>query len=305
MRGEESIAIGRQGEVFFESLLPRGWFLQSPTTDLGKDGLIVIRDNTDLHNLEFSVQVKSSEKPSISNGSVVIRNVSKSSIYYWFASTQPVMIVAVDLTQKKAWYSWHFELFHSPGDLEDGKKAATIRIPTRSTLDAKSWDEIRTSVTKYYRSIHDALTMNSSSIWLLSATNIINTSVRNLIKMRGSTIPTGTPSESEGISLLIEQQQHNNVLTGANKCINALECGSPLKKHLEYWKHSYCEMVVECFPYINTETTSASNQLGTNLAFKPEAIRKFREPLFFSAFDLVDILTRLPVFVTDELPEDG
>ncbi len=46
-----------EGELWFASQLPRGWDWQPPRRDLGKDGLVVVRDDSELHNLEFAIQV--------------------------------------------------------------------------------------------------------------------------------------------------------------------------------------------------------------------------------------------------------
>src|SRR5258708_18301690 len=109
--------VGDQGEIWFAAQLPRGWVWQPPRRDFGKDGLIVIRDNSDLHNLEFSVQVKTSVRPDIQQGWVVKSGVSRSSVLYWFASPLPTLVVAVDIVARKAWYTWHLDLFESPAVL--------------------------------------------------------------------------------------------------------------------------------------------------------------------------------------------
>ncbi|MBX3282014.1 MAG: DUF4365 domain-containing protein [Acidobacteria bacterium] len=75
-----------------------GWVWQPPRRDFGKDGLIVVRDESKLHNLEFSVQIKTSMSPRIRGGEVLLSGVSRASIQYWFASPLPTLIIAVDLT---------------------------------------------------------------------------------------------------------------------------------------------------------------------------------------------------------------
>jgi len=78
--------LGDQGELWFAAALPLGWVWQPPRRDFGKDGLIVIRDGSELHNLEFSVQIKTSERPRVHDGFIVLSGMSRSSIRYWFAS---------------------------------------------------------------------------------------------------------------------------------------------------------------------------------------------------------------------------
>ena len=128
--GHINAAVGDHGEVWLASQLPLGWIWQPPRLDLGKDGLIVIRDNSDLHNLEFAVQIKSSQRISSSNKHVIVRGVSRSSVQYWFASPLPTLVVAVDVSNHKAWYAWHLDLFDSPTELFNNKsKEISIGIP--------------------------------------------------------------------------------------------------------------------------------------------------------------------------------
>lgn len=108
--------LGDQGELWFAAALPQGWIWQPPRRDFGKDGLIVIRDGSELHNLELSAQIKTSAKPRIRDGHVVLTGgVSRSSIQYWFASPLPTLVVAVDISSRNAWYGWHLGLWAADG----------------------------------------------------------------------------------------------------------------------------------------------------------------------------------------------
>lgn len=128
--------LGDQGELWFAAALPQGWVWQPPRRDFGKDGLIVIRDGTELHNLEFSVQIKTSERPRIRDGSIVLAGISLSSIRYWFASPLPTLIVAVDIVNRVGWYAWHLDLYDSPKELFGfDAKTTSIRIPQKSQLN--------------------------------------------------------------------------------------------------------------------------------------------------------------------------
>ena len=109
--GEHLSAVGDKGELWLASHLPRGWIWQPPRRDVGKDGLVVIRDDSDLHNLEFSIQVKATTKPRVSRGAVVVSNVSRSSVLYWIASTHPTIIFVVDIERDCAWYAWQLVHF--------------------------------------------------------------------------------------------------------------------------------------------------------------------------------------------------
>ncbi len=78
--------IGDSGELWFASQLPIDWVWQPPRRDVGKDGLIVIKDRSDLHNLEFSVQVKTTSRPRLHHESINVSGVSTAAVLYWFSS---------------------------------------------------------------------------------------------------------------------------------------------------------------------------------------------------------------------------
>jgi hypothetical protein len=78
--------LGDQGELWFAGALPAGWVWQPPRRDFGKDGLIVVRDGTNLHNIEFSVQIKTSVNPIVRDGFIQLSGIARSSIQYWFSS---------------------------------------------------------------------------------------------------------------------------------------------------------------------------------------------------------------------------
>jgi hypothetical protein len=176
--------IGDQGEIWFAGQLPFGWVWQPPRRDLGKDGLIVIRDNSDLHNLEFSVQVKTSERPVILEGSVVKSGVSRSSVMYWFASPLPTLVVAVDIVERSAWYAWHLDLFEPSADLfRSDQKTVTIRIPERNRLNETGWADIRRDLKQHFGSLLDALDAASISSRLIPTVNALVRNASNLLKL--------------------------------------------------------------------------------------------------------------------------
>lgn len=143
--------LGDQGELCFASVLPQGWVWQPPRRDFGKDGLIVIRDGTRLHDLEFSVQIKTSAKPRIRGDSIVLSGIPRSSIRYWFASPLPTLVVAVDISCRTGWYVWHLDLFDSPKEFFDtDTKTVTIRVPASNQLDRAGWQAIREYIERHF-----------------------------------------------------------------------------------------------------------------------------------------------------------
>jgi hypothetical protein len=68
--------LGDQGELWFAAMLPAGWVWQPPRRDLGKDGLIVIRDGTTVQHgpavvANLTVQAKNANiRAQLANNSV-------------------------------------------------------------------------------------------------------------------------------------------------------------------------------------------------------------------------------------------
>lgn len=147
--------IGDAGELWFASQLPIDWVWQPPRRDVGKDGLIVIKDGTDLHNHEFSVQIKATRRPHFDKGTVRCSSIPTASVMYWLSSPQPTLVVVVDIANKRGWYSWHLDLFASSGDIT-GKQTCSVRLPIRNTLDAEGWARIRERLRDHYLTLHRA-----------------------------------------------------------------------------------------------------------------------------------------------------
>jgi len=294
MPGEESRGIGDKGELMFASRLPGGWIWQPPRLDVGKDGLIVIRDDSELHNIEFAVQVKSSKKLKITKKSVTVKDISKSSVYYWFASPLLTLIVAVDVEQEKAWYSWHLDLFASPKEIQKYKNDVTIHIPIEKRLNKEAWNNIRIQLFEHYRSIQEVLNNHKSYMWLMALVSVVTTASRNLVKLSQSEVPNAPLSEEDGITLLIEQQQHQNILAVANKFMRSLGEDSSVKKQLSFWKESYSSMLVAMFPLINIDAVEVCNRIAEELAVNLKFLGKFRNEVIFPGFDLVAVLSGYP-----------
>lgn len=154
--------LGDQGELWFATALPQGWIWQPPRRDFGKDGLIVIRDGTELHNLEFSVQIKTSARPRICDGSSWHL---RSSIRYWFASPLPTLVAAVDIVNRAGCYAWHLDLFDSPNELFGVEtKTMTIRIPQKNQLNDAGWQSIRTDLDRHFRALQRALSTDAVTL---------------------------------------------------------------------------------------------------------------------------------------------
>ncbi|MEK7718555.1 MAG: DUF4365 domain-containing protein [Bacteroidota bacterium] len=292
--GEGRSAIGDKGELLFASRLPYGWIWQPPRKDLGKDGLIVIRDESELHNFEFSVQIKTTLKPRLSNKALRFSNVSRSSVLYWMAGAYPTLIVAVDLSNDRACYVWHYDLFNSVADVpKTSTGSLTISVPTDNELNTAGWNDIRSEIKRCYNRLYNSMSKGDSFVWVVASTGTICNAAKNLLKISESQVPGENITEDEGITILIEQQQHRNVLTVASRLLSGLSTESKLHRELREWSGLYETMVRQAFPRLGDAPTKIANQFGTEVAFQPDALFSSRRQLIFMVFDLVSLITKI------------
>ena len=293
--GESRSAIGDKGELWFASRLPEGWIWQPPRKDLGKDGLVVIRDGSELQNLEFSVQVKATCRQQKAN-KALRSNVSRSSVLYWMAGAYPTLIVAVDLANDRAWYLWHYDAFDTIEEIQEANRnALPVSVPrgADNELNIDGWNNIRAEIQRCYKRLYNSMSKGESFVWIVAATRIICGAARNLLKISESAVPGQAITEEEGIIILIEQQQHRNVLASASKLLSGLSTESKLYRELTEWRETYETIVREAFPRFGDVPTKISNHPGAEVAFLPKALSSARRPLIFLVFDLVDLITQI------------
>jgi len=257
--------------------------------------MIVIRDGSDLHNMEFAVQVKTTTRPLFVRDAVIIHKVSLSSVLYWIASAHPTLIVVVDIANERAWYAWHFEVCGAANALADsGKRYMSLRIPLAQCLDRSAWEAIRSEVRRCYRHLYNSLGKVDSYVWIVASVNFLSNAVRTLYILSQTPVPKSTPDDHDGISLLIEQQQHRNVLAIARKFLRGLEVESALYSSARDWMASYEEVVRNAFPHLGEIPTEVRTSFDSQiLAFRPAELEESRAKLIIKVLDLVALLTKI------------
>lgn len=282
---------GDQGELWFAGALPTGWVWQPPRRDFGKDGLIVIRDETNLHNLEFSVQIKTSTRPKVRNEYVLLSGMSLSSIRYWFASPLPTLVVAVDIASRTGWYAWHLDLFESPNELfGNAAETLTVRIPKKNRLNKAGWNSIRRDLLHHFRALQRALSVDAVAPHLLAAVNNIARITGNLIRLASTTPPDGTPTKSEGISLLIEQIELRDLMDAVRSLMQRVAANSDAHKQIAFWLTSFEAIACAAHPSLN-KLPAGDIPADFQLAFAPKLIFDARPRLVLAAVELIRLLT--------------
>ena len=284
--------LGDQGELWFASVLPQGWVWQPPRRDFGKDGLIVIRDNTSLHDLEFSVQIKTSTKHKIRGGSIVLSGIPRSSVRYWFASPLPTLVVAVDINGRRGWYAWHQDLFDSPKDFFDTEtRTVTIRLPEANKLDETGWEAIRRYIERHFRGLQRALWTDAIAPSLMVTVYQVARIVGNLIRLGASAPPDPPLTKSEGMSLLIEQIEIRDLIATVTALLDRLPAGSEAWKQVDFWRSSFEEAAEEAFPRLRSLPPRGQNiPADLELAFAPKLLIDLRPRLVLGGVDLIRLL---------------
>lgn len=240
--------VGDKGEFWFASQLPRSWFWQPPRRDFGKDGIVVIRDGTDLHNLEFAVQVKTTARPNIRDGKVIHSGIQWSAIDYWIANPAPMLLVIVDLKAGSGWYSWYNDLSTptrtSP---RTHSKTVTVQIPVSNTLDEKGWMEVRGGIRQFYARLERAVAISNASHRLTPTVRSLIIAVRNLTSVANLPEPGSNP-DLEPTLAIHEQVQHRNILVAVRSLVPSLKANSEAKNQLEAWIEAYEATAVLAYP---------------------------------------------------------
>jgi len=284
--------IGDQGELWFAAELPRGWVWQPPRRDLGKDGIIVVRDDSKLHNLEFAVQIKSSVQPKTRDDQIVISGVSRSSVQYWFASPLPTLVVAVDITNRVGWLAWHLDLFESPKDIFDGhSNTFTLRIPRKNQICSHGWDSIRKHLDNHFTSLGVALSGQHIERRLMTGINLIVTNTYNLVKLAQTPPPDANPDYDDMMSLGIEQISHRDILFTVRYLLDKIDENSSVARFLRFWTESYESSVLEAFPTFLELPDQGFLEGDVTYSFAPKRMLDNRPRLILACLDLVKLLT--------------
>jgi hypothetical protein len=253
----------------------------------------VIRDGSALHNLEFSVQIKTSERPKISKGFVVLPGISRSSIQYWFASPLPTLIVAVDTVRRAGWYAWHLDLFDSLSELfEAESKTITVRIPQRNQLDESGWRSIRTDLHQHFSALQRALSTDAMIPVLLATVNNVARVTGNLIRLASNTASEPPLTHREGIGLLLEQVELQDLTHSVRSLLDRVTGGSDAKKQIQFWLTSFEKIANAAHPSLpNLPPRGEDIPADFRLVVDLKQLSEARPRLVTAAVDLIRLLT--------------
>lgn len=289
----EAQIIGDEGENWFVSQLPQGWLLQPPKRDVGVDGVVVICERTDLNGREFRIQVKASKNPTIRDSMIVISNIKRSTIDYWFLSPLPTLIVAYDATSKQGYFRWHADLYDEIREslANHNIEELSIRVPTSNSIDEGGWQTIRENLRWHYRNLKEALLAARDAKSLLPTIHNLAAAARQLNSIDHQPIPIeNRTNEQEGLLAVMEMMQHRLIVATLSQLQSELEQNSDGARRLNAWIGSYSSRVSSVFP--NFEKLVSWDQVPPDfdVLFAKNLVHKMRFKLIELVLEMVMLL---------------
>jgi hypothetical protein len=181
----ESQNIGRAGERWFQSILPKEWIFKKPEEDIGIDGKIILGTENFTGGLEFGVQIKSSKSWEIKEGTISVEGIKTDTIAFWGSRLYPTMLVLYDESKDMGYYGWVFDIINHPIEFAVPfarliKKSITLKMRCSSILSKNSLSQIKRDVEEYYMKFIDSLIALRKSINVLPIVNKLVEAIRGI-----------------------------------------------------------------------------------------------------------------------------
>src|ERR1700748_822347 len=116
-------------EKFFEGQVPNEWICDKPTKDYGIDYKVEIAIDKQMTGLNFSVQLKSTQKSK--NSDHCNATLKQSTLNYYRARLEPTMLICYLNQDQEAFWVWLDDLNI---DLSENKHTHSIQIPKINAL---------------------------------------------------------------------------------------------------------------------------------------------------------------------------
>lgn len=126
-----------ESNKFFENCLSNEWYAEKPGYDYGIDYNVSIVINNQVTGLNFSVQIKSTEKEE--SQQYVPISLKKSTLGLFQARLEPILLIAYVQEDKEAYWHWYNDLSF---DLTSKQETYRVNIPRANRLSVIDWDEI-------------------------------------------------------------------------------------------------------------------------------------------------------------------
>ncbi len=288
----EAQIVGYEGERWFRSVLPRGWILQRPETDVGVDFLVVVSEDSELDKREFRCQVKSSKLLMRRGDSIVIRRIKRSTLDYWFLSPVPTLIVAYDVSENRGFFTWHNQLFeHIREKLTGAISTVSITVPTANELNEDGWDTIKENLRWHYRNLATSLAQARDARSLLPTIHDLAAAARQLNSIDHQPIPVAERTDQqEGILALIEIMHYRLVATTLSNLRSELLPASEGETRLRNWISAFEARVESVFPTFRDLTDWQKVSPEFQLTYAKNLIHEQRYKLIEVILEMIMLL---------------
>lgn len=132
---------------FFNNSLPEDWFIDKPENDYGIDYITNIVINNEVTGLNFSVQLKSKEIDT--NKNTVNIQFKTSTLNFFKARLEPVMIIAYVKKDDEAYWQWFEDIKFNEENLRS-KENIYLKISKENKLTEINWNDITSKVQKHF-----------------------------------------------------------------------------------------------------------------------------------------------------------
>ncbi|MEO8372850.1 MAG: DUF4365 domain-containing protein [Candidatus Solibacter sp.] len=188
--------LGRQGERWFQSILPPEWVFTRPSEDFGIDGTVAIGDSHAMTPVEFGVQVKASSRWLIQGEYIVVPGIAIETIRYWAGRLLPTLLVLHDAQNTTGYFAWTADLI-SLCDLEESSGTTMSLKVSRSNLFSNTcWAGLKQQATMYHQRLASAFATLSDARPLLRTIRALAQALQLLV------IPKNMPGRSNDEAML-------------------------------------------------------------------------------------------------------
>ena len=172
----KSQIIGREGERWFDSVLPPEWSIQKPLDDFGIDGIVAVGTETHLSPVEFGVQIKSSTHFNTVGGKIVVPKISKDELLYWSRKFYPTLFLAYDTKRKIGYFDWISNITSSD-DLRKNQDFFYLHINAKRVVTDECWPRLKAELEAFHAQFSEAF---HAKFELLPVTTALASLLRNL-----------------------------------------------------------------------------------------------------------------------------
>jgi hypothetical protein len=277
-------ALGNRGEQWFPAQLPKYWYFQRPSYDLGVDGVVVIAEQNQFNGIEFRVQIKSSREWSRQDDAIVLRGIKRTTARYWAAGASPTLLVFYDDSANSGFCAWALDALPPVPELLLGTSTTiTVRANSPVSVDEHCWDTIRTALAsrlgRFSQALHSA-----------SLANIVLPQIRDIarcIQLLHLREFTPEPQDRDGEMLLALGQSiaHRDIVRATQKILDELDPRCLFARQLSATMEAYKSRVAEF--YLGFDVLVAEADKAAAIRENPTKSKELRPEMIQRATELL------------------